>query len=303
MPQNAFVLQSEIELRTGFGVEQLRKWRQRFGFPPAQYDAGGRAIYSRDTVDRLLVIKRLLEAGFRPGQVVAQSAAENLRLTADLNQLKPEVERSDSTNALISLLSHPDSEAFKALLVEQRAERTMLDFVQHTITPLMIGIGDAWASGEIDVYHEHLCSSMIERYLISQTLKSKPKRAFPVFLFALPPGERHELGLLMVEAVMAEAGAYIVNVGTDIPLNSLRLAAADCKADVVVLTFSFSYPLRDVVPTLAHLRRLLPQSTQIWAGGAGLLQVKRAPKGVRIIYNFEEAITGLGKLVKTEQLQ
>jgi cobalamin-dependent methionine synthase I len=144
---------------------------------------------------------------------------------------------------------------------------------------------------------------MIERYLIAETLKSKPKRAFPVFLFALPPGERHQLGLLMVEAVMAEAGAYIVNVGTDIPLNSLRLAAADCKADVVVLTFSFSYPLRDVVPTLSHLRRLLPQSTQIWAGGAGLLQVKRAPKGVRIIYNFEEAITGLGKLVKAEQLQ
>ena len=298
MSENAYVLQSEIELRTGFGIDQLRKWRQRVGFPPAQYDVNGKAIYSSESVDRLLVIKRLLEAGLRPGQVVPQTAAENLRLTADLNLIKHELERSDSTNALINLLGHPDSEAFKALLLKQRAKRTMLDFVQNTITPLMIGIGDAWAGGEIDVYHEHLCSSMIERYLIAETLKSKPKSAFPVFLFALPPGERHQLGLLMVEAVMAEAGAYIVNVGTDMPLNSLRLAAADCKADVVVLTFSFSYPLRDVVPTLAHLRRLLPQSTQIWAGGAGLLQVKRAPKGVRIIYNFEEAITGLGKLAK-----
>ena len=303
MPQNAFVLQSEIELRTGFGVEQLRKWRQRFGFPPAQYDAGGRAIYSRDTVDRLLVIKRLLEAGFRPGQVVAQTSAENLRLTADLNLLKPEVERSESTNALISLLSQPDSEAFKALLVKQRAKLSMLDFVQHTIAPLMIGIGDAWASGEIDVYHEHLCSSMIERYLIAETLKSKPQLAFPVFLFALPPGERHELGLLMVETVMAEAGAYIVNVGTDIPLNSLKLAAVECKADVVVLTFSFSYPLRDVVPTLAHLRRLLPPKMLLWAGGAGLSAVRRAPAGVRIVTDFDEAIAALGDLVRVGQLQ
>ena len=77
MPQNAFVLQSEIERRTGFGIEQLRKWRQRFGFPPAQYEASGRAIYSREAVDRLLVIKRLLEAGLRPGQVVAKTAAKN----------------------------------------------------------------------------------------------------------------------------------------------------------------------------------------------------------------------------------
>jgi methanogenic corrinoid protein MtbC1 len=303
MPQNTFVLQSEIERRTGFGIEQLRKWRQRYGFPPAQYGVNGRAIYSIECVDRLLVIKHLLEAGLRPWQVVAKTAVENLRTVADLKLSKPDLERSDSANALISLLGHSNSEAFKALLRKQRAKRTMLDFVQHTIAPLMVNIGDAWASGEIEIFHEHLCSSMIERYLIAETLKSKPKRAFPIFLFALPPGERHQLGLLMVEAVMAEAGAYIVNIGTDIPLNCLKLAATECKADVVALTFSFSYPLRDVVPTLAHLRRLLPSPTLIWAGGAGLSQVKRVPKGVRVITHFDEAITALGDLVRAGQLQ
>ena len=303
MLKNAFVLQSEIELITGFGVGQLRKWRQRFGFPPAQYGENGGAIYSSETVDRLLVIKRLLEAGLRPGQVVSKTAAENLKKTSDLNLFKPDVARSESTNAFINLLKRSDSEAFTALLRKLRAKRTMLDFVQHTITPLMVGIGDAWLSDEINVYHEHLCSAMIERYLIAQTLKSKPQNAFPVFLFALPPGERHQLGLLMVEAVMAEAGAYIVNVGTDIPLNSLKLAAVECKADVVVLTFSFSYPLRDVVPTLAHLRRLLPPKMLLWAGGAGLSAVRRAPAGVRIVTDFDEAIAALGDLVRVGQLQ
>ena len=303
MLKNAFVLQSEIELITGFGVGQLRKWRQRFGFPPAQYGENGGAIYSSETVDRLLVIKRLLEAGLRPGQVVSKTAAENLKKTSDLNLFKPDVARSESTNAFINLLKRSDSEAFAALLRKLRAKRTMLDFVQHTITPLMVGIGDAWLSDEINVYHEHLCSAMIERYLIAQTLKSKPQNAFPVFLFALPPGERHQLGLLMVEAVMAEAGAYIVNVGTDIPLNSLKLAAVECKADVVVLTFSFSYPLRDVVPTLAHLRRLLPPKMLLWAGGAGLSAVRRAPAGVRIVTDFDEAIAALGDLVRVGQLQ
>ena len=303
MLKNAFVLQSEIELITGFGIGQLRKWRQRFDFPPAQYGANGGAIYSSETVDRLLVIKRLLEAGLRPGQVVAKTAAENLKKLADLNLFKPDVARSGSTNAFINLLKRSDSEAFTALLRKLRAKRTMLDFVQHTIAPLMVGIGDAWLSGEINVHHEYLCSAMIERYLIAQTLKSKPKNAYPVFLFALPPGERHQLGLLMAEAVMAEAGAYIVNVGTDIPLNCLRLAAVECKADVVALTFSFSYPLRDVVPTLAHLRRLLPPNMLLWAGGAGLSEVRRAPAGVRIVTDFDEAIAALGDLVRVGQLQ
>ena len=249
------------------------------------------------------MIKRLLEAGLRPGQVVSKTAAENLKKIADLNLFKPDVARSESTNAFINLLKRSDSEAFTALLRKLRAKRTMLDFVQHTIAPLMVGIGDAWLSGEINVYHEHLCSSMIERYLIAQTLKSKPRNAFPVFLFALPPGERHQLGLLMVEAVMAEAGAYIVNLGTTIPLNCLKLAAVGYNADVVVLTFSFAYPLRDVVPTLAHLRRLLPPNMLLWAGGAGLSEVRRAPTGVRIVTDFDEAIAALDDLVRVGQLQ
>jgi hypothetical protein len=46
MPNNAFVLQPGIERTTGHGIEQLRKWRQRFGFPPAQYglDAEGQLL-------------------------------------------------------------------------------------------------------------------------------------------------------------------------------------------------------------------------------------------------------------------
>jgi hypothetical protein len=109
MPTNSFVLQSEIERLTGFGVEKLRKWRQRFGFPLAEHGADGRAIYSRESVDRLLVIKRLIEAGFRPGQVVAKTAVENLKILADLNLFKTNVERSESTNDFISLSASPQS--------------------------------------------------------------------------------------------------------------------------------------------------------------------------------------------------
>ena len=58
----------------------------------------------------------------------------------------------------------------------------------------------------------------------------------------------------------------------------------------------------DVVPTLAHVRRLLPPRTLIWAGGAGLSEVKRVPKGVRVMTHFDEAIAALGDLVRDGQL-
>jgi len=103
------------------------------------------------------------------------------------------------------------------------------------------------------------------------------------------------LGLLMAEAVLAEAGADTINIGADIPINNLKLAAISCKADVVALSFSFAYPARDVFPTLRHFRHLLAPNIQIWAGGAGISAIRKIPKGVSLIYDFKDAIFALNK--------
>ena len=101
------------------------------------------------------------------------------------------------------------------------------------------------------------------------------------------------IGLLMAEAVIAEQGASTISIGSDIPLSDLQLAAISCKADVVALSFSVFYPARKVVPTLRHLRRVLPSHIQIWAGGGGLAGLRKHPKGVCIISEFNEAFAAL----------
>ena len=55
------ILSSNIEHETGFSPDLLRKWRQRYGFPLQEVLTDGRAAYSRETVKRLLQIKRLLK--------------------------------------------------------------------------------------------------------------------------------------------------------------------------------------------------------------------------------------------------
>ena len=80
MRESQFYIPSEIERETGFGKEQLRKWRQRFGFPPKESNLTGVTAYSLTTVNQLLLIKRLLEAGLRPAQVVGKSIVELERL-------------------------------------------------------------------------------------------------------------------------------------------------------------------------------------------------------------------------------
>jgi methanogenic corrinoid protein MtbC1 len=293
MRTRTLVLSTEIERETGFRKDQLRKWRQRFGFPKVESTVNGKSAYSSQTVDQLLLIKRLLEAGLRPGHVVGKSAPELEKLKLALDLSATPTCHDESSQAFIDQLVHTDLAGFSALLVEERAKRTMIDFVSNTIGPLMIDVGEAWKRNELDIHSEHLCSSCIERYLHSEILKFKPKTGMPNILFALAPGERHLLGLLMVEAVLAEEGARTTCIGSDIPLNNLQLAAIACQADVVALSFSFAYPERNVFATLLHLRRLLPLHIQVWAGGAGLSGIRKRPKGVRIFTDLQDAVTAL----------
>jgi DNA-binding transcriptional MerR regulator len=296
MQANSFFSPSEIERETGFGKDQLRKWRQRYGFPPRESNLDGQPTFSLETVDQLHLIKRLLEAGFRPYQVVGKTVLELENLKFQLGLNVQNVVPDELTKKLIEYIMLVNLKDFLAVLSEKRQSQTMLNFVKYTITPLMISIGDAWTRNEIEIHHEHICTSFIERYLQAEILKFLPKKGQPVILLSLPPGEHHLLGLLIAEAVLAEQGAITINIGSDIPLNNLKLAAISCKSDVVALSFSFAYPARDVLPTLLHFRRLLPPSIQIWAGGAGISVVRKKPKGVKMIYDLNDAVNALNEI-------
>jgi DNA-binding transcriptional MerR regulator len=293
MQSSTYFLPSEIERETGFGKEQLRKWRQRFGFPPKESNVDGKIAYSDQTVEQLHLIRRLLEAGFRPAQVVGKTVLEleKLKLELGLNALV--YAPDESIVSLIEYIKLNDLKGFLSLLIKKRGKQIMLDFVQNTIAPLMIGIGEAWRRDEIDIHHEHLCSAHIERYLHAEILRLRPREGLPVILLALPPGEHHLLGLLMAEAVLAEEGATTINIGSGIPLNNLKLAAITCKADVVALSFSFAHPSKDILPTILHFRRLLPPEIQIWVGGAGISVIRKKPKGVDFFYDFKDVVFAL----------
>lgn len=301
MPAHHLVPSSDIELETGFGKDLLRKWRQRFGYPLPVTQADGKAGYTRETISDLLAIRRLLQGGFRPSQVVGKTRLELERLQRAIAEDAPAPHWNASTHRLIERLKKTDVAGLEALLDKDRAKGSLTEFVLNTLVPLVAGVGDAWSRKDLEIYHAHLCSSAVERRLHAGILSSKPKRGYPRILFASPPEESHVLGLLMAEAVLADQGAHTVSIGVHVPFNDLKMAVASCKADVLALSFSFAYPARRVGPTLVHLRRLLPRQVEIWAGGTGAAGVKRPPKGVRLFLELQESVRALLDLARLKR--
>ncbi len=292
---------SDVESATGFGKDLLRKWRQRYGFPLPEATAAGRVKYSRATISRLLLIKRLLEDGFRPAQVVGKTPLELNGLRQVFAAVVPAPSLNGSTSRLMKRVKEADFAGLERLLLLDRAKGTLTEFILNTVAPLIIGVGEAWKRGEIEIFHEHLCTGIIARTLHAEILSTKPKRGFPRILLAPPPEESHVLGLLMAEAVFADQGAKTLSAGENISLNTLRAAAVSCKVDVVALSFSFAFVARRIRPTLVHLRQLLPADIEVWAGGAGMMILQRPPKGVRVFSDIKSAIAAVHAYAKQKR--
>ena len=57
-----------VERDTGLSKDTLRVWERRYGFPCPERDQAGDRIYPPEQVVRLHTIRRLMDAGHRPGR-------------------------------------------------------------------------------------------------------------------------------------------------------------------------------------------------------------------------------------------
>lgn len=282
---------SAVERDTGISKDTLRVWERRYGFPQPERDPHGDRRYSGHQVEKLKVIRRLLEQGFRPGKIIAATLPELVELAGGQDR-SPHAASADADGILKLLRAHdvdPLRLRLQQLLVRQGLERFVLD----TIAPLNVLIGQAWMRGDLAVFEEHLYSELAESILRNAILSVATPGSTPRVLLATLPGEEHGLGLLMAEALLALAGANCVALGTQIPAIEVASAARAHTVDVVALSFSGAFGARDARNSLQEIRARLPLAVELWAGGGAVLGMRRAPDGVRIV----RTLAGIGEAV------
>src|SRR5690606_10498416 len=267
--------------------DTLRVWERRYGFPQPGRDALGERIYPLEQVDRLRLIRRLMDAGHRPGKVVGLPVEE----------LEALVERGPSAASSLAAGSgeHADLGRFLELTKSHRVEdlrralseaalRMGLDrFVADVVAPLNRLVGEAWACGDFEVFEEHLYTEAMQGVLRTAIGNIPPSSARPRVLLTTFPSEPHGLGLLMAEALMALDGCRCLSLGVQTPIRDIALAAEAQHADVVALSFSGSLNTRQALDGLAELRKRLPAAVEIWAGGGSAALKRRSPAGVHVV--------------------
>ncbi len=281
-----------VERDTGLSKDTLRVWERRYGFPMPIRDTYGERAYPLEQVEKLRVIKRLLDNGHRPGRIVALAVEDLQSIGENMSATPQRVVQTGMTNLrdYISLIKSHDVDGLRRHLGQALMRMGVGAFVCEVVAPLNIAVGDAWMRGQLEIFEEHMYTESMN-IVLRGAISSSPVSSFeasPRILLTTFPQEPHSMGLLMAEVMLAAEGCKCISLGAQTPIWDIVLAATAHRIDIVALSFSASQNPNIVVHGLEELRSKLPASTSLWAGGSCPIIHRRPIDGVKAILQLQE---------------
>ena len=138
------------------------------------------------------------------------------------------------------------------------------------LAPSLHAIGESWRSGRVSIDQEHLASSVATKLIGRLGPRFvHPGRKKGVVIVAMPPGERHGLGVAMIADILADAGYDVLNLGADTPAASLVAAMRDAGSLAAVVVSVVDIERRSAAGRLlAAARRERPSVARLVGGNA-----------------------------------
>lgn len=148
-PEQQSISISAVERETGLSKDTLRIWERRYGFQQPIRDAGGDRPYPYTQVDRLRIIKRLVDAGLRPGKLVPCPDKRLLELAQACGQPAPPPGNAHELDRFIALIKKHHGDELAKLLQQQLVVVGLRQFVIETVAQLNVMVGEVVSLGTL----------------------------------------------------------------------------------------------------------------------------------------------------------
>ncbi|RKH41661.1 MerR family transcriptional regulator [Corallococcus sicarius] len=208
---------------TGIREATLRAWERRYGFPRPERSENNYRVYSRDEVEAVRRVAKLMEGGLSVSEAIAQVR------TAPVVPFLPDARRMERFWAAVMVL---DGDGADAVLEEAREEMGTLAYCDNFLLPLLREM-----ASRLDVAREHLGSALVRQQLRLLLAGMESASDGPRGVLACPAGDHHEGGLLALGVHLKARGWRVTLLGADTPAEALHGACVQVRPDVVALSF------------------------------------------------------------------
>lgn len=288
---------------TGVPVETLRTWERRYGFPaPIERIDSGHRRYPLESVERLRLVVRALDLGHKPSIVLPATPATLHDLLALSGNLDPPRARPDDrahrpasrpargtfVERSLTYVRRLDGEGFALELERAWNEVGTMEFLSNCLGPFLRTLGDCWGRGDVEVGHEHFASEYVREFLSRHWRPMSGRADGPRVVCAALPGEEHVLGLHMAAMALSLAGARVIFLGANTPVEDVVRSVGEQAADAVALSAALGVNRKALERDVKTLVRALPRGVPVVVGGAGF---EPPPPGVLLRSELADLVT------------
>jgi len=269
----------ELSRRLGVSDHVLRAWEARYGLLQPVRSAGGFRLYSE--ADALRV--RRMQAHLADGLSAAEAARAVLGQDSRADGRPAGTDRvptteSELSGALRQALDTFDEPAAQAVLDRLLSDLSLTAVLRDVVLPYLTELGERWERGTASVAQEHFATNVI-RGRLAGLARGWGNGHGPRAVLACPPGELHDLALMVFGIVLHRSGWRIDYLGMDTPLAELTRTVDARRPALVVVAAT----LPETLGPLAAQLTALAQRAPLALAGAGATPEIASTVGARLM--------------------
>ena len=264
----------ELSRRVGVSEHVLRAWESRYQLLHPTRSAGGYRLYSAADEYRVRHMKELIGGGLSAAEAAAAVLAAPSTLLVDVHGAGT----PGDPEALRRALDRFDEPAAQAALDRLLSRLSVPTVLRDVVLPYLHELGERWQQGTASVAQEHFASNVL-RGRLAGLAQGWGAGAGPRAVLACPPGELHDLPLLVFGIALNRLGWRVTYLGSNTPLSELREAVDVTRPELVVLAAVAASRFEDVAGELADLSA----RHALALAGAGATAAVAAPTRARLL--------------------
>jgi MerR family transcriptional regulator, light-induced transcriptional regulator len=282
-PEGSPVLRiGELSRRLGVSDHVLRAWESRYGLLQPVRSAGGFRLYSEADALRIRRMQAHLAHGLSAAEAARAVLGEDSVAGTDLGRAvgpdRAPSTASELPGALRRALDTFDEPAAQAVLDRLVFDLSLTTVLRNVVVPYLAELGERWEQGTASVAQEHFASNVI-RGRLAGLARGWGNGHGPRAILACPPGELHDLALMVFGIVLNRNGWRIDYLGMSTPVEELTRAVDAIRPDLVVLAATLPENLEALATPLTALARRAP----LVLAGAGATPEIAGAVGARLL--------------------